>query len=114
MIKMTASTHILLATQPADFRKGIDGFAALCTLELAQDARSGSLFVFINRSKTMVRILSYDGTGFWLLTKRLSKGKFTGWPKEGSPLSEIAARHLNQLLQINADHMHTSPWKKSA
>ncbi len=114
MIRMTASTHILLATQPADFRKGIDGFVALCTLDLAQDARSGSLFVFINRSKTMVRILSYDGTGFWLLTKRLSKGKFTGWPKEDAPLSDIAARHLNQLLQVNAEHIRTSPLKKVA
>jgi hypothetical protein len=43
--------------------------------------RWGTLFVFINRSKTMVRTLAYDGTGFWLMTKRLSKGKFQGWPK---------------------------------
>jgi transposase len=38
--------------------------------------RSGTLFVFINRNKTMVRSLIYDGTGFWLMTKRLSKGRF--------------------------------------
>ncbi len=113
MIRLTASTPILLATQPADFRKGIDGFAALCTLELAQDARSGVLFVFINRSKTMVRILSYDGTGFWLLTKRLSKGKFTGWPKEDLPLSAMAAKHLNRLLQMTSDQINNSTWKKS-
>ena len=57
MIRMTASTPILLATQPADFRKGIDGFVALCTRELGQEVRSTTLFVFINRGKTMIRIL---------------------------------------------------------
>jgi transposase len=76
MIYLTAETHILLATQPADFRKGIDRFVAVCRRALASDPRSGALFVFINRSKIMVRCLSFDGTGFWLMTKRLSKGKF--------------------------------------
>lgn len=67
---------ILQAINPADFRCGIDGFVAICRRQLAQDPRSGILFVFINRNKTMIRALSYDGTGFWLMTKRLSKGKF--------------------------------------
>ncbi len=98
MIYLTADTHILLATQPADFRKGIDGFVAVCRRTLASDPRSGILFVFINRSKTMVRSLSYDGTGFWLMTKRLSKGKFQSWPKTNEMLSPVAAKQLRALL----------------
>jgi transposase len=93
MIHLTADTHILLATQPTDFRCGIDGLGAVCRGRLAKDPRSGTLFVFINRSKTMVRTLAYDGTGFWLMTKRLSKGRFKGWPKTGEPINPIAARH---------------------
>lgn len=98
MIHLTADTQILLATQPADFRKGVDGFVAVCRRALASDPRSGALFVFINRNKTMVRSLSYDGTGFWLMTKRLSKGKFQGWPKSSETLSPVAAKQLRALL----------------
>jgi transposase len=99
MIHITNETQILLATLPADFRKGMDGFIALCRLSLAQDPRSKARFVFINKSKTMVRVLSYDGTGFWLMTKRLSKGKFLGWPKQGDVVSTYTAKQLSQMLK---------------
>ncbi|MCL1127689.1 IS66 family insertion sequence element accessory protein TnpB [Shewanella surugensis] len=98
MIHLTASTKILIATEPADFRKGIDGLSAVCRLQLAKDPRTGTIFVFINRSKTMVRALTYDGTGFWLMTKRLSTGRFQRWPRPNTPLSSMLASQLRQLL----------------
>lgn len=98
MIHLTTDTHILLAIEPADFRQGIDGLAAVCRIRLASDPRSGTLFVFINRNKTMVRSLSYDGTGFWLMTKRLSKGKFQGWPSSNNVIHPLAAKKLRQLF----------------
>ena len=98
MIHLTSNTQILIATRPADFRQGIDGLAALCQQRLASDPRSGILFVFINRNKTMVRALMYDHKGFWLMTKRLSKGKFSGWPTSNQPITPMMAKHLRQLL----------------
>lgn len=98
MIHLTLDTRILLATQPADFRCGIDGFVARCRHRLESDPRSGTLFVFINRNKSMVRGLVYDGTGFWLMTKRLSKGKFKGWPKGSENLCPVVARQLRAML----------------
>ena len=98
MIHLTSDTKILIATQPADFRQGIDGLAAVCKQRLASDPRSGTLFVFINRNKTMVRALIYDDNGFWLMTKRLSKGKFSGWPTDKQPITAMMAKHLRQLL----------------
>lgn len=109
MIHLTAQTSILLATQPADFRCGIDGFVACCRNHLQTDPRSGTLFVFINRRKTMVRSLVYDGTGYWLMTKRLSKGRFKSWPKSAEALNPIAAKQLRQLL--TGDH-HDLPWQQ--
>ena len=99
MIPLTAQSRILLATHPADFRKGLDGFISLCRLELLQDPRSDTLFVFINKDHTMLRVLSYDGSGFWLMTKRLSKGKFRGWPNDGQALGSVTARELSLLLK---------------
>ena len=101
MMHLTADTQILLATEPADFRMGIDGLVYVCRDRLSSDPSSGTLFVFINRNKTMVRTLTYDGSGFWLMTKRLSKGKFQGWPKSNQPVNPMAAKHLRQLLLGN-------------
>ena len=98
MIHLTASSKILIATDPADFRKGIDGFSAVCRLQLKKDPRSGTVFIFINRSKTMVRALTYDGTGFWLMTKRLSTGRFQGWPRANKVINPMVAKNLRALL----------------
>lgn len=98
MIALQHDTRILLATRPVDFRKGIDGFVAVCRESLASDPRSGTYFAFINQSGTMIRVLAYDGTGFWLMTKRLSQGHFHGWPRGSSSLDAIEAKHLRVLL----------------
>jgi len=101
MILLSAQSKILLAPSPQDFRKGIDGFAALCRNQLGQDPRSGLFFVFINRSKTMIRLLAYDGNGFWLMTKRLSKGKYRHWPQAEQEATPYQAKELRLLLQNN-------------
>lgn len=98
MILLTHHTNILLGTAPADFRAGIDGFVALCQNKLSLDPRDHSVFVFINRAATMIRALSYDGTGYWLLTKRISRGKFHGWPTDNAPVSQATALQLRRIL----------------
>lgn len=77
MIHLTHETVIQLALQPLDFRKGMDGVAAVCREQLQQDPRSGQLFVFFNRSRTIIRVLVYEGKGFRLMSKRLSRGTFS-------------------------------------
>ena len=99
MILLTAQSDILIALPPQDFRCGIDGFAGLCRNKFKQNPQNGTFFVFINRAKTMVRVLAYDGQGYWLMTKRLSKGKFKYWPTGSDDLTAVAAKHLRQLLQ---------------
>lgn len=101
MIHLTAKSKILIAIQPADFRQGIDGLAAVCKLRLNCEPRSGTLFVFINRNKTMIRALAYENNGFWLMTKRLSKGKFSGWPALNTPITSVDAKCLRGLLSGN-------------
>lgn len=103
MIHLTEQTPIQLATVPADFRCGIDGLAAVVQ-RLGGDPRSGCLLVLRNRAKTMIRILAYDGEvseagqGYWLVSKRLSRGRFQGWPAVASPLHPQAAHQLRQLV----------------
>lgn len=78
MLQLTPHMRLLVCVDPVDFRKGIDGLVRICRDELAEDPFRGTLFVFRNRRATAVKVLAYDGQGFWLCQKRLSTGRF-GW-----------------------------------
>ena len=108
MIHLTRDTPIVLGVEPADFRSGIDGFAARTREHLGRDPRDGTLYVYINRSKTMIRALGYEDNGYWLMTKRLSKGRFGGWPTAEAPLTPSSARALRALLDGGAWQPATS------
>src|SRR5271157_3684181 len=72
MLQITPQMKILVAVEPADFRRGIDGLARLCRETLRHDPFIGAVFVFRNRKGTALKVLTYDGQGFWLCHKRLS------------------------------------------
>ena len=80
LIQITSQLRILVAIEPIDGRKGINSLAQLCREKLDADPFSGCLFLFRSRSAKAIHILAYDGQGFWLATKPLSKGSFRCWP----------------------------------
>lgn len=94
MLALSPQLTIFAATLPVDFRKGIDGLIGVCREQLLKEPLEGALFLFQNRAKTSIRALCFDGQGFWLLTKRLSIGKFHWWPKNGAPLDYRAVHVL--------------------
>jgi transposase len=103
MIQVAPQMRILVAVEPADFRKGMDGLAQLCRGVLKDDPFSGALFVFRNRRGTAVKILAYDGQGFWLCHKRLSRGRFRWWPARGVGGSHRLEAADLQMLLWNGD-----------
>ncbi len=98
MIQITPQMSIFVALDGVDFRKGIDGLAGVCRHQLAQNPFSGALFLFRNHQRSAVKILVYDGQGFWLCTKRLSKGVFPWWPKGNTASVTVEAHELQTLL----------------
>jgi transposase len=112
MLQISPSTRIFICMQQIDFRKGIDGLAAVCRNKLDQNPFQGAIFVFLNRRKTTIRLLMYDGQGFWLCTKRLSKGTFRWWPNDSS----IDARQLQTLLWNGNPELakFSDDWRKIA
>jgi transposase len=107
MLQIVPQMKIFLARQPVDFRKGIDGLAGYCRSVLGHDPFSGALFIFCNRRRTGLKILVYDGQGFWLCHKRLSEGRVKWWPKAGEQtLCNLGARQL-QVLLWNGDPTST-------
>jgi transposase len=98
MLQLTAQSRIFLAVQPVDFRKGIDGLAALCRNLLHENPLGGTVYVFRNRTGTTLKLLAYDGQGFWLCTKRLSQGRFSWWPAAPAQSVLLSAWELTILL----------------
>lgn len=99
MIQITPHIRIYVAVEPIDFRNGIDGLAGICRKKLESDPYSGSMFIFRNKRGKMIKILLYDGQGFWLFAKRLSKGIFKWWPatKAGGVI-KLTAPQLQLLI----------------
>lgn len=80
MLSFSGSLKIWLALEPCDMRKGFEGLAGLAQSKLGGDVKSGVLFVFGNKRRNRLKILYWDGSGLWVMTKRLEKGTFS-WPQ---------------------------------
>ena len=117
MIQLAPHIKILLAIRPVDFRKGIDSLVALCRTRLDQEPLDGTMFVFRNRLGTSIKLLVYDGQGFWLCQKRFSQGKILWWPnEEDALLHPLLAQQLSVLI-YNGDPERADfakEWRKVA
>jgi transposase len=113
MLSFTGGLKVFLALEPVDLRRGFEGLTALVTQQLGEDLRQGALFVFSNRRHTRLKILYWDGTGLWLLIKRLERGTFS-WPQkmEGEPvklrLAPEALAMLTDGIDLRGGRMR--PW----
>ena len=109
MLQITPQMKILVAVEPADFRRGIDGLARLCQETLQHDPFGGAVFVFRNRKATALKVLVYDGQGFWLCHKRLSQGRLPWWPSaaEASRGAQRLAAHQLAVLLSAGDPTRT-------
>jgi transposase len=113
MIQITPQMHVLVAVEPVDLRKGIDGLAELCRQKLQADPFSGWLFVFRSRRATAIRVLVYDGQGFWMAHKRLSKGRFPWWPTASTAGKTLQAHQAQLLLAAGNPEIEAAPvWRK--
>ena len=98
MIAIPPGVRILLAARPVDFRKGMDGLAALVQQVLQADPFAGEVFIFRPRRADRVKILVYDGTGLCLYSKRLEAGGFS-WPSPAEGVVRLSAAQLATLLE---------------
>ncbi len=111
MIDLSKIDNIYLAPGPTDMRKSSDGCAAVVQYSMYLDPFSTSIFIFCNRHKNIIKILEWDGNGFWLHSKKLiGKDKFR-WPKCEEDVSSllIDRRQLEWLLcglEIHQKHAH--------
>jgi len=113
VLSFTGGLKVFVALDPCDLRKGFGGLEALVSERLGEDLRQGALFVFSNRRHTRLKILYWDGSGLWLLIKRLEQGTFA-WPKALEPQTtklKLAPEALAMLTDgIDLRGARLRPW----
>ncbi len=103
MFQITPQMRVMVAVESIDGRKGIDSLAQLCRQTLDEDPFSGCLFIFRTRSGTSIKLMAFDGQGFWLAQKRLSQGRFKCWP-QGDAAGYPLEAHQAQMLLAAGSH----------
>ena len=117
MLSFAGSLKVYVALDPIDMRKGFEGLYAAVSEKLKADVKSGALFAFTNKTRTRLKVLYWDRTGLWLMTKRLEKGTFC-WPRgveEGATrmsLEPAAFAMLTDGIDMHAAKMR--PWYERA
>lgn len=86
MLSLWPTPRILVALQPMDMRKGFNGLYTWVKSVLQEEPTSGHWFVFLNQRRNRVKILTYDGSGLWILNKKLERGTFSPVAGEGQSL----------------------------
>jgi len=97
MILDLSKTKIYLRPGPTDLRKAVNGLSVIVQEDIKQDPFSGSVFLFCNRGRKLLKAVYWDKTGFWLSQKRLEKDRFP-WPQDETETRELTAAELQMLL----------------
>jgi transposase len=98
MIALPSGVRVLIATKPIDFRKGMDGLAAVAKEHLRADPFSGTIFVFRAKRADRVKLIVWDGTGLCLFAKRLEQGSFR-WPPIIDGTMRLTPAQLAALIE---------------
>ena len=98
MFRLNANLAVYLHRDAIDFRKSINGLAAIVEHELGRDPFAAAVYVFGNRRHDRIKILGWNRNGFWLLHKRLESERFV-WPRENAPVIELSVQQLHWLLE---------------
>ena len=112
MLAFPAAIKIFVAVEPLDMRKKFNGLWAAAQERLHEDPKSGAVFAFINKKRTRPKLLYWDGTGVWVLAKRLERGRFS-WPAPSSDRVklELAPEALALLVGgIELKHGSLKAW----
>jgi transposase len=99
MLSFPGSLKVFVAVDPCDMRRSFNGLHDLVG-QLGEDPRGGALFAFTNKRRSLLKVLYWDGSGLWVLAKRLERGTFS-WPKgseAGGGKLRLSATALALLL----------------
>jgi len=111
MIGLGSATRVYLAAGATDMRKGFDGLYGMARDRLGIDPLSGHLFVFCNSRRNRLKVLYWDGSGLWICSKRLEKGRFS-WPAQGDDQGRVRMSSEELTLLVGGIELSRSRKKE--
>jgi len=99
MLSLAWGRRVFLCRSPIDCRKAHDGLCALVRNEFRDDPFAGDVFVFFNKARDRIKLLLWDRNGFWLLYKRLERGRFPFDVRGDGARVEITRAQLSMILE---------------
>lgn len=113
MLSFSGNLKVFVALEPCDMRKGFNGLEALVADRLDESVQDGALFLFSNKKRNRLKVLYWDGSGLWVLCKRLEQGCFS-WPRSGDP-NAVKLRLRPEAFTLLCDGVQMSgakflPW----
>ena len=111
MIGFGLATRVYLAAGATDMRKGFDGLFGIARDRLGMDPLSGHLFVFCNGRRNRLKVLYWDGSGLWICSKRLEKGRFS-WPAQGDDQGRVRMSSEERTLLVGGIELSRSRKKE--
>ncbi len=97
MLSLLPGREIFLVSGVTDMRKSFRGLPAIVKNVVGRDPLSGQIFVFCNRRRNRLKMLHFDGSGYWVMAKRLEEGTFA-WPEASDASLEMTTQELAMLL----------------
>jgi transposase len=110
MLSLSPATRIFVAIAPVDMRRGFNGLYAWVRTVLQEEPTSGHWFVFLNKRRNRLKILTCDGSGLWVLSKRLERGTFAAPVGEGRSQS-LRPEELTLLIH-GLESASRRPWHR--
>jgi transposase len=81
MLTFNGNLKVYVALRPCDMRKSFNGLSEVARSTIGIDPAGGAAFLFTNKRRNLIKILYFDGSGYWVVAKRLEKGTFS-WPAD--------------------------------
>jgi len=112
VLSLPTQLRVFLAKEITDMRKSFDGLCALVEHRFHRDPYAGDLFAFVNRRRTYVKLLLWDGNGFWLLAKRLERGTFERWQPSSDKETHVEIDHVQLLMLLEGVDLKKAEFRR--